>query len=129
MDSLLTFFQNYGLAITLIAVSGIIILGFLKYCNAFKNLDEKVRHYVYMGISAGISIIGSIIYLAIVNQFTIAYISAVAGAIWALNQTFYAIFKVTPINELFVKILDFIKNYIITSGKKSTTSNKDSEEK
>ena len=129
MEDLITFFQSYGLPITIIAVVGIMILGILKYCNAFSKLEEKVRHYIYMIISAGVSIIGSLIYLAIIKQFTVGYIFTIAGAIWALNQTFYAIFKVTPINELFVKILDFIKNYIITSGKKSTTSNKDSEEK
>ena len=129
MDSLITFFQNYGLAITLIAIGGIIVLGFLKYCNAFKKLEEKPRHYVYLGISAGISIIGSIIYLAVVGQFTVTYISAVAGAIWALNQTFYAIFKVTPINELFAKLLDFIKNYILSSDKKATKNDEDVEKK
>ncbi len=118
MEDLIIFFQSYGLPITIIAVVGIMILGILKYCNTFSKLEEKVRHYVYMIISAGISIIGSLIYLAIIKQFTVGYIFTVAGAIWALNQTFYAIFKVTPINELFSKILDFIKNLILNKGKK-----------
>lgn len=129
MENLVTFFQNYGLAITLIAIGGIVILGFLKYCNAFSKLEEKVRHYVYMIISAGISIIGSLIYLAVIKQFTVGYIFTVAGAIWALNQTFYAIFKVTPINELFAKLLDFIKNYILSSSKKATKNDEDIEKK
>lgn len=108
MDTLIKFFASYGLVLTVIAIAGIIILGVLKYCNLFKKIDESKRHYIYLIISVGLSVIATVIYLAIVRQLNIEYVLTVAAAIYALNQTFYNIFKITPINALAVKILTFI---------------------
>ena len=116
MEEFLTFFSTYGWQLALIALAGIIILGILKYCNVFKKFDEKIRHVLYMVISVGISIIGAIIYLACVHQLTVEYVFVIAGAILALNQTFYAIYDTTTLKYLFTKLLDWIKN-LITSGK------------
>lgn len=115
METLLDFFTEYGWAITLIAIAGIAILGILKYCNVFKKIDEDKRHYLYILISVLFSVVVSAIYLAIVGQFTLNYIIAIAVAVYALNQAFYNIFKVTPINDLFVAILDFVKGLFIKS--------------
>ena len=46
MENLINFFTAYGLAITLIALAGIVILGILKYCNLFRKLEERKRHYI-----------------------------------------------------------------------------------
>jgi len=108
MDTLIKFFSSYGLILTVIAVVGIVILGILKYCNLFKKVEESKRHYIYLFISVGFSIIATVIYLAIVKQLNINYVLTVAAAIYALNQTFYNIFKITPINTLATKILTFI---------------------
>lgn len=108
METLLEFFKNYGLPITIIAVVGIVVLGILKYCNLFKKIAENKRHYIYFAISVGLSVLATIIYLLIVKQFAAGYVVAIALAIYALNQTFYNIFKITPINELARKLLDFI---------------------
>ncbi len=113
MNELITFFNNYGLAITIIAVVGIIILGVLKYCNLFKKLEEKNRHYIYLAISVGISLIASAVYLLITKQFVWDYFLIIAGAIYVLNQTFYNIFKTTSLNALGTKILDFIKAWFV----------------
>lgn len=116
MDELLAFLQNYGWQLALIALAGIIILGVLKYCNVFNKLDEKVRHILYLIISVGLSVVGSIIYLACVHQLTVGGAFAIAGAILALNQTFYAIYANTPLKELGKKLVGWIKKLII-SGK------------
>lgn len=116
MEEFLTFFSTYGWQLALIALAGIIILGILKYCNVFKKFDKKIRHVLYMVISVGISIVGAIIYLACVHQLTVEYVFVIAGAILALNQTFYAIYDTTTLKDLFTKLLDWIKN-LITSGK------------
>ena len=112
MENIIVFFSTYGLVLTIIAVIGIIILGFLKYCHVFEKLDEQTRHVLYLGISIGISLIASAIYVIVVNGFEWNYFVALALAIYALNQTFYNFFKVTKLNDLFVKILDFIKSLI-----------------
>lgn len=118
MENLLSFFQKYGLAITLIAVVGIAILGILKYCNLFKKIDEDKRHYIYLAISIGFSVVATAIYLLIVKQFEWQYMLLLASAIYALNQTFYNIFKVTPVNKLFGKLLDFFKQLFVSAGNK-----------
>lgn len=117
MNELITFFANYGLAITIIAIIGIAILGALKYCNLFKSLEEKNRHYIYLAISVGISLLASIIYLLIIKQFQWDNFIVIAGAIYTLNQTFYNIFKTTSLNALGIMILDFIKKIITKNNK------------
>lgn len=112
MDELLVFFQQHGLWLTIIAVVGIVLLGVLKYCNVFKKLDEKVRHVLYLVISVGISIVGSIIYLVCVRQLDIAYIATLATAIFALNQAFYTIYDTTTLKELFNKLLEWVEDLI-----------------
>lgn len=112
MDEILVFFQQHGLWLTIIAVVGIVLLGVLKYCNVFKKFDEKVRHVLYLVISVGISIVGSVIYLACVHQLDIAYIATLAAAIFALNQAFYTIYDTTTLKELFNKLLEWIKGLI-----------------
>lgn len=116
MDELLVFFQQYGLWLTVIAVLGIVILGVLKYCKVFSKLEEKVRHILYLVISVGLSIIGSVIYLACVHQLDISYIAILATAIFALNQAAYTIYDTTTLKELVAKLLNWIKG-LITSGK------------
>lgn len=117
MEELLQFLQNYGWQLGLIAIAGILILGFLKYTGIFKGIEETYRHYIYLGISIGISVLAAIIYLAAVGQLTFSYACIIAAAIYALNQTFYNIFDITPINELLKKLLDiavdFIKTHIL----------------
>lgn len=112
MNEIITFFAKYGLILTLIAVVGVIILGIMKYCNLFKKLPEKSRHYVYLIISIGLSVIATIIYLLIVGQFEITYFLAIAAAIYAINQTAYNFFKVTTLDKAFEKLLDLIKRLI-----------------
>lgn len=116
MEELLVFLQTYGWQLALIALAGIIILGVLKYCNVFKKLDKKIRHVLYLVISVGLSVVGSIIYLACIHQLTVGGAFAVAGAIFALNQAFYTIYDTTTLKELGKKLVEWIKG-LITSGK------------
>lgn len=121
MDSIVatleSLFCNYGVAIMCIALAGIVILGILKYCNVFKKLEEKYRHYAYLGISIALSVIGSVIYLACVHQLTFSIVCSLAVLIFGLNQAAYAIYANTPIKELFIKVLDAIKKLIHKSDK------------
>lgn len=113
MEAITLFFQQYGLALSIIAVLGVAVLGFLKYTGAFKKVAENVRHYLYLAISIGLSCIATAVYLVITKQFDISYYILIVGAVYALNQTFYNIFKVTSLNDLMVKILDYIKSLLV----------------
>ena len=46
METLIRFFNEYGLGLTLIAIASVIILGIMKYSNMFVKLDEDKRHAV-----------------------------------------------------------------------------------
>lgn len=111
MDSILEFFAQHGLWLTLIAVIGIIVLGILKYTGAFKKLSENARHICYLAISVGLSIIGSIIYTLCVGAFDWKEMFALAGAILALNQTFYSLYANLTLKELWEKFVAWAKDY------------------
>lgn len=126
MQDILIFFQQHGLWLTLIAIAGIILLGVLKYCNVFKKFEEKIRHILYLVTSVGISIVGSIIYLACVHQIDIVYIATLTGAIFALNQAFYTLYDTSTLKDLLRKLVDWIKGKI---NKKKDSDNESEEGK
>lgn len=128
MDEILIFFQQHGLWLTVIAVVGIILLGILKYANAFSRLNEKVRHAVYLVITVGLSIVGSVIYLACTSTLDTAYIFTVAAAILALNQAFYSIYSNTSLKDLLAKIGEWIKEKLAKKQQQETIDNKEKEE-
>lgn len=107
MEELLNFLEQYGIWPSIIALVGIFILGLLKYNNVFIKYNEKTRHVLYLLITVGISTIGSVIYLAVVDQLTVAHIAAIASAIFALNQTFYSIYSNLDLKNIFMDIKNF----------------------
>ena len=109
MEEIMTFLAAYGWQLALIAVIGIVILGALKYANAFSKIKKEHRKPIYFAISVGFSLVATIIYLLVINQFTLEYVITITTAIYALNQTFYAIYETTKLRDLFAKLLDFIK--------------------
>lgn len=117
MDELIiNFIKTYGLPLGLIALGGVVLLCVLKYGNVFKKLAEKWRHFLYLAISIGFSLIAAAIYLAATGQFSAEYFFAVGLAIFTLDQAIYAIIKATPAGELVSGLFDKIKAAI---GKKN----------
>lgn len=108
MTELVEFFAANGFHLTLIAILGIVILGCLKYTCVLKKLPEKYRHFIYLTISLGFSFIASAVYMKIRNSFDVKSYVALCGMIYALNQTFYNIFKITSLNKLVENLIDFI---------------------
>lgn len=112
-QQLLEIFIKYGWVILLIALASVAVLGIMKYCNAFKKVEEAGRHYIYLAISIGLSIIGTAVYLLAIKQFNWVFFLTVVGAMFALNQTAYNFFKITPVNKWGTKLLDLIKKLFI----------------
>ena len=112
MSELVNFFTKNGLQLTLIAILGIIILGALKYTCLFKKLPEKYRHLIYLTISVGFSFIASAIYMKVQHNFELSSYIALCGMIYALNQTFYNVFKITNVNKFVENLIDFITDNI-----------------
>lgn len=108
MEELNLFFITYGWQLTLIALVGIVILGILKYADAFKKVAKENRKPIYLGISVGFSLIATIVYLLIIDQFAIEFFVTVAITIYALNQTMYSIYEQTKLRDLLEKVFNFI---------------------
>lgn len=104
MEQLTEFYVQYGWQMALIAVAGIIILGILKYTNAFSKIDKEKRKPIYFAFSLGFSIISTVVYLLIIEQFNVAYVFTVSVAIYALNQTMYSVYETTTLRDLVTKI-------------------------
>lgn len=111
MEELVIFLTTYGWQLALIALIGVVLLGVLKYANLFSKLTKEQRKLVYFAISAGFSIAAAGVYLAIVGSFTVDYFAAVATAIYALNQTMYAVYDTTPLHTLLSKVLDALASF------------------
>lgn len=113
-------FTGYGWVVAVIALAGIIILGGLKYGGAFKKVDKQYRHYIYLAISVGLSLIATIVYFACIHYLTKDHVAAlftVFGSIFTLNQTAYVVYANTPLKSLFLKLLDLIKGCVKKSDK------------
>ena len=124
MEQMVNFYSQYGWQLALIALLGIIILGVLKYANAFTNVDKEKRKPIYFAISLGFSVVASAAYLLAIDQFTVAYMIAVVTATYALNQAMYAVYETTKLRDLVVKVLEYLFN-----KKKETDSEKVEESK
>ena len=110
MDELIiNFIKTYGLPLGLIALGGVVLLCILKYGNVFRKLAEKWRHFLYLTITIGFSLIASAIYLAASGQFSAEYFFAVGLAIFTLDQAIYAIIKATPAGDLVSGLFDKLK--------------------
>ena len=108
MEQFVSFFQQYGWQLALIAFMGIIILGVLKYANVFSEIDKEKRKPIYFAISVGFSLIATTVYLLIIDCFDINYFITVSSAIYALNQSMYAIYETTKLRDLVSKVLSLI---------------------
>lgn len=125
MEQLIEFIKTYGWQLTLIAVAGVILLGVLKYCKVFDKFEEKTRHFLYLLISVGLSIIGSVIYLACIHQLDAAFIFTFATVVFGANQVAYTIYDTTPLRDLLSQLWDKIVEFF---AKKQEEDNKNPSE-
>lgn len=105
MEYITLFVEQYGWELAFIAFIGVVLLGVLKYSNAFESVEKEKRKPIYFAISIGFSVIATIIYLVIKGQCEINYIITISLAIYALNQAMYAIYETTTLRDLLSKIL------------------------
>ena len=109
MEEFIIFVNTFGWQLALIALVGIILLGVLKYANVFSKIEKENRKPIYLVISVSFSLIASAVYLLIVKSFEINYFITISVAVYALNQTMYAVYETTKLKDLIAKILGIIK--------------------
>lgn len=116
------FFKNYGWQLTLLALSGIVVLGFLKWVGVFNKLKDESKKYVYYALSCVFSIIACTIYILVTKSFAWASYGILCGAVVGLTGAVYTIYENTGLRKLWkivvldniAKLFALINNAIIT---------------
>lgn len=111
-EMIIKFFSEYGLVLTLIACSGILLLGILKFFKVFDKIEKEKRKYIYAAVSSGFSILASAIYLACTSGFEAKSFGVIAAAIYMLNQAVYSVYETFGLREGVKKFGDIIINII-----------------
>lgn len=69
MDKLISYIQNYGLSILVIAVCIIAIVGILKLCKVFDKIkSDDLKKFIYYALDVVLAFAGSAIYFAIFHK-------------------------------------------------------------
>ena len=106
------FFKNYGWQLTLLALSGIIVLGFLKWVGVFNKVKADVKKYVYYGLSCILSIIACTIYILATHTFAWASYGILCGAVIGLTGAVYTIYENTGLRKVWkMFVLDNVAKF------------------
>lgn len=130
--AIVNFFSAYGWQMTVLALSGIFLLGVLKSVKAFdwiriyavegeeKTLQvdktKQVKKIVYTFISAGLSIAACCVYLTIINtELTATLILTISGTVWSLNTFAYMLYENLGVRAVWKAFLNWAKNLILST--------------
>jgi hypothetical protein len=130
--AIIKFFSAYGWQMTVLAVSGIFLLGVLKSVKAFdwiriyavvgeeKTLQvdktKQVKKIVYTFISAGLSVVACCVYLTIINtKLTAKLIFTLSGTIWSMNTITYMLYENLGVRAVWKAFLIWAKGFILST--------------
>ena len=104
-EMIISFFKNYGWQLTVLATSGILLLGILKSFGTFKKVPAKGKKYIYYGISCVLSILACTSYILIKHSFEWrAYLILIAGII-GYTSAIYTLYENTGVRDLISKFI------------------------
>ena len=103
-EMIFEFFKTYGWQLTLIACSGIFILGIFKCFHVFDKIKEDKRPYIYAIISTALSIGAAAVYLVIKDAFHIGAFAGMAVMFYLFNQGLYSAYETFGLRALVRKI-------------------------
>ena len=129
---IIKFFSAYGWQMTILAISGIFLLGVLKSVKAFdwiriyavvgeeKTLQvdktKQVKKIVYTFISAGLSVAACCVYLAIINtELTAALILTISGTVWGINTIAYMLYENLGVRTVWKSFMNWAKGFILST--------------
>lgn len=104
-NMIIDFFKNYGWQLTLLALSGIVVLGFLKWVGVFNHLDKKYKKYIYFSLSCLLSITACTIYLIVTGTFAWLSYLVLCLAVIGFTMAVYAIYENTGLRAVWKKVV------------------------
>lgn len=103
------FFTKFGWQLFLLALSGIVILGCLKWFGVFNKIKDKTwKKYVYFWLSCGFSIIACTIYLLATGCFQWGAYLVLCSSVIVLTIVVYNLYEHTHLRALWKIVLDAI---------------------
>lgn len=105
LSIILDFFKTYGWQLGLLSLSGIVILGFLKWFGCFKKVKDSYKKYLYFSLSVIFSIIACTIYILITKSFNWLNYALLCLAIVGLTLVVYGIYENTGLRALWKKLV------------------------
>lgn len=112
VDVIINFFTTYGWQLGLLALSGIVVLGFLKKVGVFKKLKDDYKKYVYFGLSCLFSIVACTIYLLINGAFAWGSYAVLCLMVMVVTIVSYHIYEHIGLRWVWNKCLDLIGKLI-----------------
>lgn len=103
-NMIINFFENYGLIMTLLATSGIVLVGTLKAIGLFSKLNPKTKKYVYFACSCVVSIISCTVYLCVIDAFVWADWGMTVACVIGFTISIYGVYENTGIRTFLKKI-------------------------
>ena len=104
-DMIIQFFKLYGWQLTILATSGIVLLGILKSFGTFNKVKKEFKKYLFYAISCTFSILACTSYILLMHSFEWrAYLILIAGII-GYTSAIYTLYENTGIRDLLKKIL------------------------
>ena len=103
------FFINYGWQLGLLSLSGIVLLGFLKWFGAFEKLAKNVRKYLYFGLSCVLSIVACTIYVLACGTFDAVSYLLLCVAVIGITIVAYHFYEHTGLRTAWNKVLNLIE--------------------
>lgn len=101
----LDFFKTYGWQLGLLSLSGIVVLGCLKWFGCFKKVNDKYKKYLYFGLSVAFSIIACTIYILATHSFNWVSYLLLCVAVIGVTLVAYGIYENTGLRALWVKVV------------------------
>lgn len=111
-DMIITFFKDYGWQLGLLALSGMVLLGLLKWIGCFKKLPTKAKKYVYYALSCIFSIAACSVYILVMHTFEWINWLILCGSVVLFTGGVYNAWENTHLRELWKKVvLDNISKF------------------
>lgn len=117
------FFLEHGWKLTLLSISGIFLLGVLKYFDVFKKLSENQKKVVYAIVSACFSIAVCGVYLVCVDRFSWTKFGLLSLGVFGVNQSVYTVYENYGIRTLVKRLGTLFAGFVAKKHVANTNEN------
>lgn len=104
-EMIISFFRQYGWQLGLLALSGMVLLGFLKWVGCFKKLPTKAKKYVYYALNCFFSIVACTVYILVMQTFEWINWAILCGSVVLFTGGVYTAWENTHLRDIWKKVV------------------------